>query len=56
MRKFNIKELSFIANALHVAAEVFDKDAETCSVVPRLQEQFKEQAKFARWLAEEIED
>jgi hypothetical protein len=48
-------ELSTLTNALHVAAEIYDKDAATESVTPRFREQFERQAIEARALADKLE-
>lgn len=48
-------ELSTLSNALHVAADIYDKDAATESVTPRFREQFARQATECRALADKLE-
>lgn len=49
-------ELFAIINALHVAAEVFDKDAATETVTQKFRVQFERQAAEARALADKLEE
>lgn len=52
-------EQSTIANALRVAAEQYDRDAQVCAETPgqtRVAEQFRRQAEEARKMAAELDE